>query len=308
MAAWGFGTRRGIGRIVLGERTSCCSAPIPDPVAENVEVLIEIIQTSNASAFERASNAPDPECPYSQETCKSRPAALRRKARRQPRTKSSGILRWMSRKRFILWDHDGVLVETEPWYFEATREAIAPLGVELELPDYLRDMADGRTAWERARALGVEEAAIEAHRDHRNILYQRYLQTEDIGIPGVEDALRQLAPRYRMAIVTTSRKPDFELIHRERNIVAHMDFVLANGDYARSKPAPDPYLAALARFEAEREEAVVVEDSERGLRAAVAAGIECIVVANEFVRGQDLSAATWQVESLAEIGPLLARV
>ncbi len=105
--------------------------------------------------------------------------------------------------------------------------------------------------------------------------------------------------------MTTAKRIDFELIHRDRNIVEHMDFVLASGDYRRSKPAPDPYLAALSRFDADPNEAVVVEDSERGLRAAVAAGIDCVVVANAFVAGQDLSAATYRVGSLDELPVLL---
>ncbi len=208
-------------------------------------------------------------------------------------------------KSYILWDHDGVLVETEPWYFEATRQAIRPLGVELAHPDYLQDMARGISAWERAIAIGASEAAVAEHKANRNGLYQQFLQTENIEIPGVTDILATLARRYQMAIVTTSKKPDFELIHRDRNIVNHMTFVLASGDYPRSKPAPDPYLAALDRFGASADEAVVVEDSERGLRAAVAAGIDCVVVDNNFVRGQDLSAATWRISSLALLPELL---
>ena len=84
-----------------------------------------------------------------------------------------------------------------------------------------------------------------------------------------------------------------------------MAFVLAKGDYPRSKPHPDPYLTALERFGASAAESVVIEDSERGLRAAVAAGIDCIVVRNHFVVGQDLSAATRQIESLRELPALL---
>jgi beta-phosphoglucomutase-like phosphatase (HAD superfamily) len=84
-----------------------------------------------------------------------------------------------------------------------------------------------------------------------------------------------------------------------------MDFVLANGDYARAKPAPDPYLAALARFDALAAEAVVVEDSERGLRSARAAGIDCVVVENAFVDGQDFTGATARIGSLAELPALL---
>lgn len=208
-------------------------------------------------------------------------------------------------KRYILWDHDGVLVDTEPLYFEATRQAIRELGVDLEHAAYLADMARGRSAWARLEEQGIDPETIEHHRGERNRLYQMLLQSADIAIPGVEAVLRQLSSDYAMAIVTTAKKTDFELIHRQRDIVRHMDFVLANGDYARSKPAPDPYLTALQRFQARPREAVVVEDSERGLRSALAAGIDCVVVANDFVRGQNFSGATACIESLAELPGLL---
>ena len=209
-------------------------------------------------------------------------------------------------KSYILWDHDGVLVETEPWYFEATRQSIRELGVELNKHDYLQDMAAGRSAWERARALAANEDQIRQGKQHRDAAYQQYLKNQNIEIPGVTDVLGQLSADYAMAIVTTAKRIDFDLIHRDRQIVQYMAFVLANGDYARSKPAPDPYLEALRRFGARAEDAIVVEDSERGLRAAVAAGIDCVVVANEFVQGQDFHAATWRIESLSELPDLLA--
>ena len=80
-----------------------------------------------------------------------------------------------------------------------------------------------------------------------------------------------------------------------------MDFVLANGDYPRSKPAPDPYLAALARYGIQPAQALVVEDSERGLRAAVAAGIDCAVVEHPFMAGQDFSAARFRLSALGDL-------
>ena len=211
-------------------------------------------------------------------------------------------------KSYILWDHDGVLVHTEPWYFEATRRCIAPLGVELTQQQYLNDMPIGRTAWERARRVGASEEDIARQRQERDLLYQRFLRDEDIDIPSVAPTLETLALDYAMAIVTTAKAADFELIHQHRNIRQHMHFVLTSEDYQRSKPAPDPYLAALERFGAKPSQAVAVEDSERGLRSAVAAGIDCVVVANDFIRGQNLSAAKHQIESLAELPGLLAKL
>lgn len=209
-------------------------------------------------------------------------------------------------RQYLLWDHDGVLVDTEPLYFEATRRTIAALGVELPLDGYLADMAEGRTAWERARRRGASEAEVRRHRERRDVLYQQLLQEREIGIPGVEAVLARLAADHAMAIVTTARRADFDLIHRDRSIVRHFDFVLTNGDYPRSKPAPDPYLTALRRFGARPDQALVVEDSERGLRAAAAAGIDCVIVANDFVRGQDFSTALARIDTLAELPGLLA--
>lgn len=208
-------------------------------------------------------------------------------------------------KSYILWDHDGVLVDTEHWYYEATRQTILPLGVTLDRKRYLEDMALGRSAWAQALALGATEAAVHEQRQARDALYQHYLRTEDISIDGVSEVLAALAAEYDMAIVTTAKRADFELIHRDRDIVRHMRFVLASGDYPRAKPAPDPYLAALERFGARPEQAIVVEDSERGLAAAVAAGIDCVVVDNAFVRGQDFSAATHRIDHLRALPGLL---
>jgi len=209
-------------------------------------------------------------------------------------------------KSYILWDHDGVLVDTEPLYFEATASVLGSLGVTLELSTYLQDMAEGRSAWERAAAHGLSSDDVALGRRRRDALYQRLLLERDIDVPGASEVLARLAGDYAMAIVTTAKRTDFDLIHRTRNIVDHMRFVLASGDYARAKPAPDPYLEALRRFGATASEALVVEDSERGLRAAVAAGIDCVVVANAFVRGQDLSAATYRIDTLGELPDLLA--
>ncbi len=208
-------------------------------------------------------------------------------------------------KSYILWDHDGVLVDTEPWYYEATRRSIEPLGVALDQNVYLADMAVGRSAWERARAIGATEDSISRQKSCRDELYQHFLSVEDIEIAGVNQILNELSLKYSMAIVTTAKKTDFELIHRDRELLTHMHFVLANGDYENSKPAPDPYLAALRRFQAQPADAVVIEDSERGLRAAIAAGVDCVVVANAFVTSQDLSAATYRIDSLKELPSLL---
>ena len=204
-------------------------------------------------------------------------------------------------KKYILFDHDGVLVETEHWYYLANKRALAALGIDLPRDAYLANMANGVSAWEAARASGISESEIKRGRDLRNRYYQEYLVTEDIEIEGVLETLAELAETYRMGIVTTSKRPDFALIHEKRSILDHMEFYLTMEDYERKKPHPEPYLRGLQRFGAPAAETVVVEDSARGLKSAIAAGIDCIVVANEFTAAHDLSEATARVASFREL-------
>lgn len=209
-------------------------------------------------------------------------------------------------KNYILFDNDGVLVETEHLYFDVTQRALAEIGIELALELYLKRMAQGLSSWDLAAEAGIDEATIHATRERRNACYQHVLKTEDINIDGVHETLQVLRPHYGMAVVTASKRADFETIHQGRGITDHMDFWLTQGDYERSKPHPDPYLVGLDRFGAHPHEAVVVEDSERGLRSAIAAGIDCILIRNEFTAAQDLSGAAFYVDSFRELPEAIA--
>jgi HAD superfamily hydrolase (TIGR01509 family) len=208
-------------------------------------------------------------------------------------------------KKFVLFDHDGVLVDTEYWYFRAGERALAEIGVRVDQDQYLQDMSQGVGTWARARAAGVDEETIDRQRARRNSYYQEYLRTEDIEIAGVVEALAELSHHVRMAIVTTARREDVELIHRRRRVTRFMEFVLVREDYTHAKPHPEPYLTGLARFAATRNETLVVEDSARGLSSAVAAGIECAVVAHEFTSSQDFSRATHRIDTLSELTQLV---
>lgn len=208
-------------------------------------------------------------------------------------------------KKYILFDHDGVLVDTEFWYYKAGERALADIGVTLDKDLYLQDMQQGLGTWNRARVAGVDEETISRQRAVRDGYYQEYLRTEVIEIDGVAEALAELSRHLRMAIVTTAKRADFDLIHETRQIRQYMDFVLVREDYQHAKPHPEPYLTGLQRFGAAKDETLVVEDSSRGLRSAVAAGIDCAVVDNDFTREQDFSAATYRIAELSELKDLI---
>jgi len=207
----------------------------------------------------------------------------------------------------LLFDHDGVLVDTEHWYFEATRQALAKLDVIMTFDDYKQHLVDGTSNWVGAKRRGATQAGIDAARAWRDNRYQYYLQHEHIDIPGVAEVLEELGQHYQMAVITTSKRMDFELIHRERTLLDNMAFVLCREDYGLAKPHAEPYETGLRRFGVGPDSTVVIEDSKRGLAAAEAAGIRTIKVHNEFVAHQQ-AASDYAIQSLQELPELLRRI
>jgi len=210
--------------------------------------------------------------------------------------------------KYILWDNDGVLVDTEGLFYRTTRRVFEELSLALPEDVYHDYMIRGETSWTLAREAGIAETVIQEAIARRDDYYRHSLRNDPIDIPGVGETLKRLAEDYAMAIVTTSNREYFSWIHDSRDLVRYMRFVLTYEDYPRAKPAPDPYLMALERFQAAPHEAVVVEDTERGLRSAVAAGIDCIIVENDFTRGHDFSTAKQVIPSINDLPAALGLV
>jgi len=177
--------------------------------------------------------------------------------------------------------------------------------VQVDQEQYLKLMGQGKSCWYMARERGHNERTIDLTRKKRNEHYQNYLRTEDINIPAVLPVLEDLSETYRMAIVSTALGVDFEIIHKEREIRKYMELILVREDYERSKPDPCPYLMALERLGITADEAIVVEDSSRGLKAALAAGLNCVIVHNEFTVGQDFSGALKVLGNISELPAFL---
>jgi len=206
----------------------------------------------------------------------------------------------------IFWDNDGVLVDTEHLYFEATRDVLASINISLSEEQYVElFLTQGKGAWHLAEARGLPPHEIDRLREERNRLYATRLGLGPLVIPGVTGALDALHGRYLMGVVTSSRKDHFDLIHQATGLPRYFDFVLAAGDYARAKPEPDPYELAIERSGFDREACVAIEDSERGLESAKRAGIRCIVVPSKLTRRCRFDGAHRVLENVGQIPDVL---
>jgi len=200
----------------------------------------------------------------------------------------------------ILFDNDGVLVDTEALYFRANREALATVGVELDEATYVQYfLREGLGAWHLAEARGVGAAGIVELRAARDRRYSQLVEQAEIVIPGVAELLPRLAARFRMAIVTSSEPAPFERTHARTGLLPHFELVLTRADYTNAKPDPEPYLCAVSRLGVPPARCLVIEDSERGLRAAKAAGLACWVVPSGLTASGNFAGADAVLSDLA---------
>ncbi|MEO8256192.1 MAG: HAD family phosphatase [Acidobacteriota bacterium] len=207
----------------------------------------------------------------------------------------------------IFWDNDGILVETEPVYFQATRHVLKTVGVDLTEADYIQlFLVEGTGAWHLAEQQGIDRAGVEALRNQRNALYSEWLAQAPRLIDGITPVLEQLRGRYVMGIVTSSRRDHFDVIHRTTGLLGYFDFVLTADDFNRVKPDPEPYLRAIAKSGIAPAACLAIEDSERGLKAALGAGISCVVVPTALTRGGTFAGACRILESVSQIPALLS--
>ena len=209
----------------------------------------------------------------------------------------------------IFWDNDGVLVDTERWFFEANRQIFAQHGFDLTTGDFIRYFLKGNTgAWHWLAEQGVSEARQAQIRKARDVIYSKMITDNDIAIAGVGQALARLQRNFRMAVVTSCRKEHFDMQHQRTGFLPHFDFVICGEDCTLTKPSPEPYLRALERTGLAPDECLVIEDSVRGLRAANAAGIECWVIPTELTRGEDFEGAARVLDGIDRVPELLTAV
>ncbi len=211
----------------------------------------------------------------------------------------------MNTDRAILWDNDGVLVQTEHLYFKANQILCEELGFTLTTKIFIelflkKALGLGFLLKEK----GVEELEIKKILKQRDETYSSLLKSKVIVTPGIITVLEKLKLTHKMGIVTSCHRDHFELIHRNTGLLPYFDFILTREDYTKSKPDSEPYLTGLEKANTLAENTWVIEDSVRGFMAAKAAGIKCIVLANEYFSAEDFEGAYQVIQTVKEI-PLL---
>lgn len=211
----------------------------------------------------------------------------------------------MSKFEAIFFDMDGLLVDTESLYLDATREIFAPFDVGVPLDWYITEqLGKGTSTFSLLEAKGIGTDVIRETRFRRNKRYMEML--EDVKpVRGVRETLLQLHGKFTLAVVTSSNREPFEVIMRNTELGHFFDFSVTFDDVNCLKPDPKPYLTAVERSGYEKLHCLALEDSNKGVRAAKAAGISCYAIPDELTKGHDFSMADKVLGSIRELPDLL---
>jgi HAD superfamily hydrolase (TIGR01509 family) len=179
----------------------------------------------------------------------------------------------------ILFDSDGVLVDSERLFFEATRTAFEESGVTVYGGQWARwFLGEGRRSRDIAAMLGMAPAAIPATIQKRDEMFWSRVDQGVPLFPGVRETLDHLAAHFRLAVVTGASRQHYDRVHALNGLGGLFGAVVTSDDYEHAKPHPQAYLTALEMLGLAPDECLAVEDSPRGASAAVSAGIRCVII------------------------------
>jgi beta-phosphoglucomutase len=203
--------------------------------------------------------------------------------------------------RAIIFDFDGVIVDSESLHHRAYESALAPFGVR-EIPrEVYADRFSNRGRGLEYCAERVPGVPLEALKRRKDELFLDLLRREARLLPDAGRTVRALASECPLALATGSSRAAAALVLERFDLRSSFRVVVAREDYPREKPDPSSFLCACAGLGQIPAACLVIEDSTKGLGAARAAGIPCVVVPNDYTRGGDFSGAAAVLASIGEL-------
>lgn len=213
--------------------------------------------------------------------------------------------------RGIIFDHDGTLVDSERHHYLLWATILREWGIEFAEEEYRTRLAGVPTRTnvdyllEQYPALDLTAEALFARREQ--LASETFSEQVCEMIEGARELVEWVASRqWGMAIASGASDREVARTLLQHKLGDYFPVVSTRESVSRAKPAPDVYLLAAEQLRLEPGECIAIEDSPTGLQSALAAGMRCLVVQNNYSRGQDFSGATAVLDSMGEAREWLA--
>jgi HAD superfamily hydrolase (TIGR01509 family) len=182
----------------------------------------------------------------------------------------------------VVFDLDGILVQSEELWDQARRELAAEHGIDW--PDGATDAMMGMSSKEWSRyvhdEVGVPESPEEINRKVLAWVEERY-RTDLPWIPGAQEAVKRMAKAFPLGLATSSNREIIDIVVEVGGFEDLFQTTVSSEEVERGKPAPDVYLEAMRRMNVDPANAAAIEDSTNGLLAAHNAGMRVIAIPND---------------------------
>jgi beta-phosphoglucomutase len=200
----------------------------------------------------------------------------------------------------VIFDLDGVIVDSEPLQHEAYNRVLERFGVRVDEEEYGREwITAGRGPEHAVRTYGLPVTPEELRR-LKEPVYHAMLREAAALMPGAREALARLSAVFPVALATNSSRTDTGFILERFDLRRFFTAVVTREQYRDAKPAPDAFRTAAAALQLPPARCVVLEDAYKGVVAAVEAGCVCIALPHDYTLGNDFSRARVVINSLDE--------
>lgn len=211
--------------------------------------------------------------------------------------------------RAVIFDLDGVIVDSENFNFCLIRDILLAQGYELSPERYRQEFLGHRIKMALREFLGKEhhkahKIALEFIEKKRETL--RTSARENFPLrEGIMECMKSLYKDFPLGLNTSTIKEFALRILREHNLSFYFSDITTGDEVRNPKPEPEGYLLTAQKLRMSPFNCVVIEDSELGVEAAIRAGMKCIAVPNEFTRQQNFSKATIILKGFKDINEAL---
>ena len=201
----------------------------------------------------------------------------------------------------VIFDLDGLLADTEKLHLSAYKTVFSKLGFELSDEEYanhwIRD-GQGTDAFVEKWQLDIDPDFV---RNEKSLIYEKLVSSSAEPMPGARELLGSLHGRKLMALATSSYPKDAYAVLKSLDFEDFFCCMATKSNVERIKPYPDIFLYVANEMNILPEYCLVIEDAEKGILAADAAGMKSIAVPNMHTMSNDFSKADLVVNSLTEI-------
>lgn len=204
----------------------------------------------------------------------------------------------------IVFDFDGVLANSEPLHLRALQDVLQEAGITVDRDEYYArylgydDVGAIRTIGvDRGRDWSDEQVAAIVAR--KSIVFDALLSSNDVLYPEARRCVERLGARFPLGIASGALRHEIEAILRNGGLDGRFRFIVASGDTAVGKPAPDPYARAAALHGIPPVQCLAIEDSRWGIESALGAGMRCVAITQSYP-AHELAAADAVIASLDE--------